>query len=1188
MAARGPWSVKGIDAKAREAALEAARSEGVTLGDYLNRLLLEADRGETYMARPSTQDAEKFAANDGESQAVTTSPANDAIEALTRRIEATEARSTLSVTGIDQSVVGLLARINNAEQSQQAMEGRIEFASEELRQAQDILKRRIERVESDDTSEQNLRALKSLEHTLERLSNRVEETRHANEVKTSDVAGRLDDIDTRLGSVKKAMDDTLSDVAARVAKAVEDAELRSEGASRHLADRVSRVEERVGSTLTKVSDSVERLTGTVSETEDRSMRAMDIVTRLDEEARSKLSDVDASLTDISDRLSRAETSTDSALLGLESSFSRLDKRLDLFEEDMDGGSLSEFRDQVESRIQKVQEDLIRVVTQTRQDLAEQIEQVATVPTEAFSEMNTAVSEMHKRLRRAEQRQTQSVEAIGEEVARLTETLDKRVQVVEQRNHSELSGSIREQIEELANTFHARLADLEAREDTTGLATMSNKVSELATALTARVEASEEHSASAIREFTEHVTTLTKSLQARQEEGLNRVTSEIKASEERQNKSMSGAIASVTDRIERVEAATSASISPIQKAMSSLADRLQAVEDFSSPVGGLASTSSAMSFGNFDEKLNKAEPKPSSVPSKTSSEFGGFKAASIPDEDELTQNDPWALEEDSFAAPRTAGAPMDELPAEFSADLSDTEYDLDDAETDDFSASGFTNDIPDDAYGAKAGPDDYLARARAAALAGQDTSRSRKPSVKKQAKGGSSKFPLVAAASVLALTAVGTAGYMMMRGKQDASMDYLDVRAGAANVGESSLLSFETASDFVIEDDADLTEGAPVEAGEGEEWALEEGIGDALANETEVEAVETPAKKPVTAEVTPPVKKSEAPAAKPAARVDAPAPIQAQVERSQPTPTPTSSPLYATGASTQSPAITPPQIPAPSTQPALPAGVADYQSGVTMIDAGQITEGVERVRRAAENGLPIAQYRMSKLYERGQGVPRDLEQSRSWTEKAAEGGNVKAMHDLAVFYAEGEGGAQSYAGAVKWFRQAADYGLVDSQYNLGVLYEQGLGVSANPSEALYWFRVAERLGDGAATSKVAALSAQVEPEMAQQTEKLAAAYQPQVSNALANGRFPEQQAAAAQSASTPVAAEPVSVDGQTRLVREAQVLLGQMGYNAGVPDGDFGSQTRAAILTFQAANGLPQSGQVTPTLIRQMRFALNGE
>ena len=89
---------------------------------------------------------------------------------------------------------------------------------------------------------------------------------------------------------------------------------------------------------------------------------------------------------------------------------------------------------------------------------------------------------------------------------------------------------------------------------------------------------------------------------------------------------------------------------------------------------------------------------------------------------------------------------------------------------------------------------------------------------------------------------------------------------------------------------------------------------------------------------------------------------------------------------------------------------------------------------------MAEYRLAKLYERGEGVPRDMAAARSWTEKAAIGGNRLAMHDLAVFYAEGDAGPQSYAAAVEWFRAASDLGLVDSQYNLAVLYEQGLGLS----------------------------------------------------------------------------------------------------------------------------------------------------
>lgn len=43
MSQTGPWSVKGIDQRARDAAREAAHAEGITLGEYLNRLLMSVD-----------------------------------------------------------------------------------------------------------------------------------------------------------------------------------------------------------------------------------------------------------------------------------------------------------------------------------------------------------------------------------------------------------------------------------------------------------------------------------------------------------------------------------------------------------------------------------------------------------------------------------------------------------------------------------------------------------------------------------------------------------------------------------------------------------------------------------------------------------------------------------------------------------------------------------------------------------------------------------------------------------------------------------------------------------------------------------------------------------------------------------------------------------------------------------------
>ena len=41
MAASAPWSVKGIDPKAREIAKDLARRSGMTLGEWLNQVILE-------------------------------------------------------------------------------------------------------------------------------------------------------------------------------------------------------------------------------------------------------------------------------------------------------------------------------------------------------------------------------------------------------------------------------------------------------------------------------------------------------------------------------------------------------------------------------------------------------------------------------------------------------------------------------------------------------------------------------------------------------------------------------------------------------------------------------------------------------------------------------------------------------------------------------------------------------------------------------------------------------------------------------------------------------------------------------------------------------------------------------------------------------------------------------------------
>jgi localization factor PodJL len=61
-----PWSVKGIEPDAREAAKDAARRRGMTLGAWLNTMIME--QSEPGEARPAARDSFKSAAGDPDTQ----------------------------------------------------------------------------------------------------------------------------------------------------------------------------------------------------------------------------------------------------------------------------------------------------------------------------------------------------------------------------------------------------------------------------------------------------------------------------------------------------------------------------------------------------------------------------------------------------------------------------------------------------------------------------------------------------------------------------------------------------------------------------------------------------------------------------------------------------------------------------------------------------------------------------------------------------------------------------------------------------------------------------------------------------------------------------------------------------------------------------------------------------------------
>ena len=79
-------------------------------------------------------------------------------------------------------------------------------------------------------------------------------------------------------------------------------------------------------------------------------------------------------------------------------------------------------------------------------------------------------------------------------------------------------------------------------------------------------------------------------------------------------------------------------------------------------------------------------------------------------------------------------------------------------------------------------------------------------------------------------------------------------------------------------------------------------------------------------------------------------------------------------------------------------------------------------------------------------------------RAAEEGVAPAQFRLAVMYYSGEGVRQDYSEAANWFRKAAQQGDAGAQKNLGVMYGKGQGVPQSHAEAYVWTDIAAKSGD----------------------------------------------------------------------------------------------------------------------------------
>ena len=110
---------------------------------------------------------------------------------------------------------------------------------------------------------------------------------------------------------------------------------------------------------------------------------------------------------------------------------------------------------------------------------------------------------------------------------------------------------------------------------------------------------------------------------------------------------------------------------------------------------------------------------------------------------------------------------------------------------------------------------------------------------------------------------------------------------------------------------------------------------------------------------------------------------------------------------------------------------DYDAGVRAAEEGNTGLALAEFLSAAEQGDAEAQYRLGLMYDKGQGISRDLKEAFRWYSLAAEKGHAEAEYSLGLMFYFGQGVEQNYQEAIKWFRLAAKHGKADAAYLSGL-------------------------------------------------------------------------------------------------------------------------------------------------------------
>ena len=413
MSAAAPWSVKGIEPRAREIAKDLARRSGMTLGEWLTPMIMEAgddDEGVVPLSRrPHAADSyerrgrsrrvdDAYGAGEEPWQRLSAS-----IDAIASRLEAAERRSTVAIQGVDQAVSGLVRRLDSQDESGRSYGRRIDDISEELREGH----RRLRKFEQE-VGPKTAETFAKVETTLGALAGRLYDIEERQRGGVNELRQRMDAVEKVAGPGAGA------DLLAQVGQRLDQAQGRTtdalRGLERSFADldrRLRAAEARVEPEGAREAARFEKLAETLSRQVEANraemMRRMDTA-----ESEGRMDRIERAVLAIGDQVKASEERSARAVEAMGHEVLRIAQNLN--------GRVGRIESDAPARLEKLGETLTRKVE---------------------ADMGRFAQGLEQRLVAADDRHALALEKLGGEITRISDRLSERITQSERRSQQAL-------------------------------------------------------------------------------------------------------------------------------------------------------------------------------------------------------------------------------------------------------------------------------------------------------------------------------------------------------------------------------------------------------------------------------------------------------------------------------------------------------------------------------------------------------------------------------------------------------------------------------------------------------------------------------------------------------------------------------------------------------------------------------